>query len=70
MHFLNTLFISSLQTDSLPYIENILRIILECKTLLNALHVDTSPRHTCRDSEDDDGEVGMFLLETTASKLW
>ncbi|KAJ7339463.1 CDK5 regulatory subunit associated protein 2 [Desmophyllum pertusum] len=30
--------ISNSQTDSLPYIENILRIILECKTLLNALH--------------------------------
>ena len=49
-----------LQTDSLPDIENILRISLECKALLNALHIDSSPRQTQRDSEDASGEVGML----------
>ena len=52
--------LSSPQTDSLPDIENILRISLECKALLNALHVDSSPRQTQRDSEDASGEVGML----------
>lgn len=52
--------LSSAQTDSLPDIENILRISLECKALLNALHVDSSPRETQRDSEDASGEVGML----------
>ena len=56
---LTSLF-SSPQTDSLPDIENILRISLECKALLNALHVDSSPRQIQRDSEDASGEVGML----------
>ena len=69
---LTSLF-SSPQTDSLPDIENILRISLECKALLNALHVDSSPRQIQRDSEDASGEVRMLankVLRVCVNLLW
>lgn len=55
--------ISSSQTDSLPYIENILRIILQCKALLKALHVDISRQRTHSDPDDSDKENESLKLE-------
>lgn len=52
------IYLSSLQTDSLPHIENILRIVLGCKALLNDLRVDLSARRTSGNS-DNDREVGL-----------
>lgn len=36
------LFFTFVQTNSLSYVENILRIVLECKTLLNELQASSS----------------------------
>ena len=51
----------------MPYIENILRIILQCKALLKALHVDISRQRTHSDPDDSDKEVRLFFpfRETT-----
>ena len=40
LHFV--LFFTFVQTNSLSYVENILRIVLECKTLLNELQASSS----------------------------
>lgn len=55
--------ISTSQTDVLPYIENILRIILQCKALLKVLHVETSCQRTHSDSEDADKENESLNFE-------
>ncbi|XP_022783797.1 myomegalin-like isoform X2 [Stylophora pistillata] len=55
--------ISTSQTDVLPYIENILRIILQCKALLKVLHVETSCQRTHSGSEDADKENESLNFE-------